>query len=138
MAGTDRALVGFGKRQPNWPDDAPAHRVAVVGYNPYADELVVRFENAAGRFAIVEPIATPDDHYANVMADEATGDVIGVQIDRLRDVAVPHFPHWAAAATEGDPPPEAIDRLVRDVRNLFDRYGVGGLVWSNGALVPDR
>lgn len=111
-------------RDPAWTGDEAATRVATIGYDHWADELVVRFANAAGRVAIVVPLATPDGHYANVLADDATGAVIGVQIDNLR-AALCRFPHWAAAAAD-DPPPAAAARLVADVRALFDRYGVGG------------
>lgn len=116
---------GFPWALPVWTDDATAHEVAHVGYNPFADELVVRFANSAGQVAVVEPIATPDDHYANVLADGKTGAVIGVQIDGLRVVGKDRFPHWPATAA-ADPPPAAVERLVADVRALFDRYGVGG------------
>jgi hypothetical protein len=123
---------------PTWTNDVAAHTVARVGYNPFADELVVQFANAAGRVPIVEPIETPHDHYANVMADHDTGDVIGVQIDNLRAAALAHFPHWAEASTEAEPPPAAIDRLVRDVHDLFTRYGIGGYVWNGEELIRDR
>lgn len=137
MALSRTAQRGFDWNLPTWTDDEGARRAVNVGYNPYADELVIRFANAAGKVAIVEPIETPDDHYANVMADEATGEVIGVQIDHLRAAALAHFPDWAAAA-DPDPTPAVIDRVVRGVHDLFVRYGVGGLVWNGQALVRDR
>lgn len=46
---------------------------------------MIRFANAAGKVGIVEPLVTPEDSYANVLADADTGEVIGVQIDYLRD-----------------------------------------------------
>ncbi len=125
---------GFTWDFPTWTDAPETHRIARVAYNPWADELVVRFANAAGKMAIVEPLVTPEDSYANVMADADTGEVIGVQIDNLRAAALQHFPHWAPVATEDEPPPDAIDRLVADVHDLFTRYGVGGYVWKDGEL----
>lgn len=134
MAMTHPAAGGSKWRFPTWPDEPDSFRVAYVGYDEWADELVVRFANAAGKVGIVEPLVTPEDSYANVMADADTGEVIGVQIDYLRDGALRQFPHWEPVATEGEPPPAAVDRLVADVHDLFTRYGVGGYVWKDGEL----
>lgn len=95
---------------------------------------MIRFANAAGKVGIVEPLVTPEDSYTNVLADADTGEVIGVQIDYLRDAGVSHFPHWATVATEDEPPPAAVDRLAADVHDLFTRSGVGGYVWKDGEL----
>ncbi len=121
-------------RFPTWKEEPDAFRVAFVGYDAWADELVIRLANAEGKIGIVEPLVTPENSYANVMADADTGEVIGVQIDNLRAAALRHFPHWASVATEDEPPPAAVDRLVADVHDLFMRYGVGGYVWQDGEL----
>lgn len=131
---THPAAGGFKWRFPTWRDEPEAFRVAYAGYDECADELVVRFANAAGKVGIVEPLVTPEDSYANVMADADTGEVIGVQIDNLRAAALQHFPDWAPVATEDEPPPAAVDRLVADVHDLFTRYGVGGYLIVDGEL----
>jgi hypothetical protein len=126
---THPAAGGFRWRFPTWQDAPDASRVACVGYDAWADELVIRLANAAGKVGIGEPSVTPDDPYANVLADAETGEVIGVQVDDLRDVALRHVPHWAPVA--------AADRLVADVHDPFTRYGVGGHTLVDGKLRRD-
>ncbi len=108
---------------PVWPDRLPDSARMRVLYGAYADELVVRFDNARRRDVIVVPITTPADDYAGLMVDGDTGVVIGVHVYPLVAFAVQRHPAWRAA-THPHPLPEVASLIVNDIKDLFDRYGI--------------
>lgn len=108
---------------PVWPDRLPDPEAMKVVYGTIADELVVRFERGRRYDTVVVPITTPDEDYAGVLTDFSSGAVVGIHVYPLLAFAAQVHPLWKPLA-EQDPPPEAIARIITDVKDLFNRYGV--------------
>jgi len=94
------------------------------GYNPLADELVIRFAGTTGQRSFVVPIPAADDLESNVLSADKTGAAVGVQIDNLLFRAVVAHPTWRVLA-EPNPPTEVVADLLAEVKRRFDRYGAG-------------
>ncbi len=109
---------------PTWPEVPPDPARTRGGYNPMADEVVIRFAGTAGQRAVVLPIAASDDLDINVLSADRTGVVIGVQVDHLLFSAVAEHPSWRALA-DPVPPPAVVAELLLEVKRRFDRYGAG-------------
>ncbi len=108
---------------PHWDIDAGALAEPPARYGAFADEPAVRFLDWSATPVVTVPLAVPERDYINVIAELATGLVVGIQIDALEMAGVKVFPHWSALL-HSLPPREAVAMLVADVRALFDRYGV--------------
>lgn len=123
MAIAELELVGQVWDNPVWPEAIPsADRLRLV-YGDFVDESVVLFEDARGRDAYCDFIATPDDvDDAAIKIDMGTGAVIGVMVYPLAALAVDVHPAWRGAM-EPNPPPEVRRRIVIDIKELYDRYG---------------
>ena len=109
---------------PIWPDQLPDPTSLRLLYGSVADELVVLFENARGQAAYVDFIDTPDVTYAGVKVDMHSGAVIGVHVYPLAALAVELHPAWRRALMP-DPSPRIANRIVTDIKQLFERYGTG-------------
>ena len=68
-------------------------------------------------------IDTPDYDYAAVTVDGATGEVVGVLVYPLAAYAVKRHPAWHKA-TQPNPDLSVTARIVRDIKDLYDRYGI--------------
>jgi hypothetical protein len=110
-------------RTPTWPEKLPLANTLRAVYGFEADELTIRFPDTPKRDIVVVYIATPETNYAALMVYQPTGEVIGVQTDYLENFAQFEHPAWQAALTER-PSPEVASRIVRDIKDLFDRYGI--------------
>ncbi|MGH2613916.1 MAG: hypothetical protein ACRDJC_01650 [Thermomicrobiales bacterium] len=110
-------------RTPVWPEKLPAAEFLRARYGPDADELTIRFPETAKRDIVVVWLATPKVEYAALMVHEHTGEVVGVQVDYLADYARMQHVAWQAAATS-NPPLAVASRIVTDIKQLFDRYGI--------------
>lgn len=109
---------------PVWPDRLPAPRDMKVLYGAVADELVIRFSATRHYDCVVVLITTPNEDYAGVLTDFSTGAVVGIHVYPLLAYAAQLHPTWAPLA-ERSPPTGSIARIVKDIKELFDRYGVG-------------
>jgi hypothetical protein len=107
---------------PNWPDRLPDARTLRLVYGDFADELVVKLDDAIHE-EIVVPISTPGRDYAGLLVDIDSGAVFGVHVYPLAAYAVERHPAWLAATTP-NPAPSVATLIVRDIKNLFDRYGI--------------
>jgi hypothetical protein len=109
---------------PIWPERLPdSHSLRIV-YGAIADELVVRFTAARHPDQVlVVPITTADRDDAGMLVAADSGSVLGVHVYPLAAFAVTRHPTWQAA-TDPDPSPEVANRIVNDVKDLFDRYGI--------------
>jgi hypothetical protein len=92
-------------------------------YGSFADELVVLFEEGLGREGYFDFIATPDLDDAAIKIDMASGAVIGVLVYPLAAWAVERHPSWRNTLAP-KPPPEIARRIVLDIKELCDRYGL--------------
>lgn len=108
---------------PTWPDRLPDASTMRLVYGKFADELVVHFVDERHRFPVYVPIATPDYDYAAVEVDGRTGEIIGVMVYPLAAYAVKWHPAWRAAA-KPNPDLSVAARIVSDIKDLFDRYGI--------------
>lgn len=108
---------------PIWPDRLPVPEAMKVVYGAIADELVIRFSTDRRDDTVVVPVTTPDEDYAAVLVDFTSGSVAGVHVYPLLAFAIQVHPAWKPLA-ENNPPPEAVARIVTDIRELFDRYGI--------------
>ena len=110
-------------QSPHWSDPLPDPHGLQAVYGLEADELTIRFPDTPDRDIVVLFIATPDVEYAALMVHESTGEVVGVQVDYLKDYAQRHHPAWRAA-TALHPSSSVAARIVRDIKDLFNRYGI--------------
>lgn len=107
---------------PIWPDPLPKSRDLRVLYGAVADELVVLFDDVQRPPGIFDFIDTPDETYAAIKIDMQTGAVIGVLVYPLTALAVRLHPDWRAAG-KPNPSPDIANRIVMDIRRLYDQYG---------------
>lgn len=122
MAVTRTELAAEAWAAPNWPSVGTDPATIGVLYNPLADELVVFFDDRR-RGGVVVWIEPPSEEIA-VIADEETGEVVGVQVDNLLFSAVAAHPAWRALAASA-PPAAAVADLLAEAKRRFDRYGAG-------------
>jgi hypothetical protein len=123
MAVAKPEQVGGTWDYPVWPPTNPsADRLRLV-YGSFADELVVLFEEGLGREGYFDFIATPDLDDAAIKIDMASGAVIGVLVYPLEAWAVERHPSWRNTLAP-KPPPEIARRIVLDIKELCDRYGL--------------
>jgi hypothetical protein len=108
---------------PIWPDRLPDANALRLLYGELADEMVVLFDAARHQDPAYVLIATPDYDYAAVKVDGATGEVVGVMVYPLAAYAIEKHPEWRAA-TKPNPDPAVASRIVNDIKDLFDRYGI--------------
>ena len=109
---------------PAWPDRLPDPSDMKVVYGPIADELVIRFHRDRHVDTLVVPITTPAIDYAGVLTSFSSGAVVGIHVYPLLAFAIQRHPLWSPLA-EQNPPPGSIVRIVEEIKELFDRYGVG-------------
>ncbi len=109
---------------PRWPTVPPDPARTSGAYNPLADEFVLRFGGTGGRHSVVMLIKTPDAQDINVLADDETGERIGVQIDNLRFRVITEHPSWRALA-KPEPPVPVVADLLAEAKRRFARYGAG-------------
>ena len=108
---------------PVWPQAVPnADRLRLV-YGSIADELVVLFEDGRGSDGYFDFIDTPDLNYAAIKVDMVSGEVIGVLVYPLAAWAVEQHPAWKDAMTP-NPPPAIARRIVLDIKDMHERYGL--------------
>ena len=108
---------------PAWPETIPnADRLRLI-YGSFADELVVLFEEGRGCEGYFDFIATPDRDFAAIKIDIDSGAVIGVLVYPLAAWAVKRHPAWRGAMAP-NPPPDLARRIVLDIKDLHDRYGL--------------
>jgi hypothetical protein len=69
-------------------------------------------------------ITTPKEDYAGLLVEGGQGAVIGIHVYPLVALAFERHPTWLAAS-EPNPPPEVASAIVNDIRQLFDRFGIG-------------
>lgn len=108
---------------PLWPERLPDARALRLVYGFDADEMVVLFDDVLHTNPAFVYVDTPDYEYAWLKVDGVTGDVIGIMVYPLVAHAVEFHPHWRAAALP-NPSPEVAERIVRDIKALYDRYGI--------------
>jgi hypothetical protein len=108
---------------PHWPDRLPEAKTLRLIYGAEADEMVVLFDNDRHHWPAFVFVDTPDYDYAAIKVDGATGDVVGVMVYPLAAYAVEKHPEWRAA-TKPNPGPTVAARIVSDIKDLFDRYGI--------------
>jgi hypothetical protein len=109
---------------PIWPDRLPDAETMRLLYGEFADELVIRFDSNRYSLVAVVLVTTPKEDYAGLLVEGDRGAVIGVHVYPLVAMAVERHPSWLAAAAP-NPPPEVARGIVNDIRELFDRYGIG-------------
>lgn len=109
---------------PIWPDCLPNPKDMRVLYGTLADELVIRFSTDRHYDTVVVLISTPDEDYAGVLTDYSSGAVVGIHVYPLLAFAAQIHPMWKPLA-ERNPPPASVVRIVEDIKELFNRYGVG-------------
>lgn len=108
---------------PVWPDRMPLAQDMKVVYGAIADELVIRFHGNRHFDTVVVPVTTPAIDYAGVLTDFSSGAVVGIHVYPLLAFAIQRHPSWKPLA-EPDPPSEVVLRIIEDVKQLFDRFGV--------------
>jgi hypothetical protein len=108
---------------PIWPDRLPDASSLRLIYNDYADELVVLFDEFRHFQPAFVLIADADYDYAAVKVDGRTGKVVGVMVYPLNAYAIKRHPTWRAA-TKPNPDSSVATRIVNDIKDLFDRYGI--------------
>jgi hypothetical protein len=108
---------------PHWPDRLPEAKTLRLVYGAEADEMVVLFDSDHHHWPAFVFVDTPDYDYAAVKVDGATGDVVGVMVYPLAAYAVEKHPEWREA-TKPNPDPMVAARIVSDIKDLFDRYGI--------------
>lgn len=109
---------------PAWPAKPPDPNGVRIACGAFADELVVRFGEAAGRPAIAVAIETPDRDYVFALADDETGAVVGVQVDDLLAAAGRLYPGWTRLAQPAHRA-EVVAAFLGDVAAMLARYGAG-------------
>lgn len=109
--------------RPDWPDPLPDPAAMRLVYSAFADELVVNLADPVDCSPYYAWIATPKYEYAAVKIDGSSGKVIGVMVELLAAHAVSKHPAWQAA-TEANPPDSVVERVVADIKQLFDQYGL--------------
>ncbi|MDP9365283.1 MAG: hypothetical protein M3Q10_13840 [Chloroflexota bacterium] len=123
MAVTDAGRDAAPKPARWWLREAARARRLHARYNPAADELVVRFARGIGPVVTVA-IQTRDRDYAHLLMDDATGEVVGIQIDNLLASAVRLHPGWRLLAW-----PDEAERggglypFLTDVAKLHEGHG---------------
>ena len=117
-------VVGPERPNPVWPDRLSDPATMRLIYGEFADELVVLFDDRVYRDAFYAWVTTPENDYAAVKIDGSSGRVIGVMVYPLAAYAVTLHPAWTAATTP-DPQPSVAERIVADIKQLFDRFGIG-------------
>lgn len=108
---------------PVWPDPMPEPGSLRLLYGAYADELVVLFDDEKHPAVYFDFIATLDQDYAAIKINMQSGDVIGVLVYPLAALAVERHPAWRAAMGT-NPPPHVAGRIVQDIKQLYDQFGV--------------
>jgi hypothetical protein len=108
---------------PHWPERLPEAISLRLIYGAEADEMVVLFDTVRHHRPAFVFVDTPDYDYAAVKVDGATGDVVGVLVYPLAAYAVERHPAWHRA-TQPNPDPAVAARIVNDIKDLFDRYGI--------------
>lgn len=109
---------------PIWPGTLPDLESMKIVYGTVADELVIRFWRDRRYDTVVVPVTTPEEDYASGLTDFSSGAIVGIHVYPLLALGVKRHPSWERLADQ-NPPPEALARIVADVKELFDRYGVG-------------
>jgi hypothetical protein len=123
MAMKKPAAAASALDDPVWPDTIPDTGLC-VRYGVLADELVVRFSDRRYHdVVVVVPIATPDHDYAGLLVAADSGAVLGVHVYPLATFAVKRHPGWRPLR-EQEPPPAVVGSLIKDIRALYDRYGI--------------
>jgi hypothetical protein len=108
---------------PHWPATLPDSGMRVA-YGKIPDELVVRFSPERYHdMVVVAPIATPDLDYAGMLVADDTSEVLGIHVYPLAAFAVKRHPSWRALM-EAEPSAEAVLQIVKDIRALYERYGL--------------
>jgi hypothetical protein len=115
---------------PIWPAVIDPADV-LIGYNPFADELLVAF-GGANRSHYAEPLDASAANYVSLLLDPATDQVVGVMVEQTREVAVTDHPSWRpildTAPTEpvmrqaGADVRPALAKFVADVRSLARQH----------------
>ena len=124
MAMKNSETVAQAWKYPVWPEALPAAESMRAVYGPEADELTIRFPDTPNRDIVVVFLDIPRVEYAGLMIHEYTGDVVGVQVDYLAHYASAQHPFWRKA-TEPHPPSAVARCIVSDIKELYDRYGIG-------------
>lgn len=107
---------------PVWPEQLPDPAAMRIVYGEFADELVIRFSDRRHHdLVIVVPVAIPEDDFAGMLVAADSGVVLGVHVYPLAASAVKQHP---ACKQVGEPEPEAVLRLVEDIRELYKLYGI--------------
>jgi hypothetical protein len=132
MAVTRSVLEKEAWNAPAWPNRLPPADTLTVLYGENADELVIRFPSAPARDIVVVFIDTPDIDYAGMLVRMDTGDVVGVYVNYLAIYAVSQHPTWHSM-TNRCPNPADAHLVVADIKELFERYGIGDHVDSKRA-----
>jgi hypothetical protein len=110
---------------PRWPERLPPASTIKTAYNAPADEVTIHFQDESWPDTVVPTayVVTPGIWYAGVLVRWDSGEIIGVQVDYVRDYALGRHPTWEAIIAE-HPPASVVETVVMDIKALFDRYGV--------------
>jgi len=112
---------------PRWPTRGIDLAGVWEEYDPIADELLVYFGGQPVG-AVNVPIDSPDRDYVELLVDEETDEVVGLQVDALRAWVGRERPPWAPLADDGASPErrrEAIASLIVEAAGLFALHGAG-------------
>ena len=113
---------------PRWPTRGIDPARVWEDYDPVADELLVFFGGKPVG-AVNVPINTPERDYVDLLVDEETDDVVGLQVDALVVWVGAANPRWAPLAdvrASAEQRREAVAALIADAAGLFALHGVGG------------
>ena len=113
---------------PRWPTRGIDPARVWEDYDPVADELLVYFGGKPVG-AVNVPINTPERDYVDLLVDEETDDIVGLQVDALGVWVGAAYPRWAPLGVDGVSPEErreAVAALIADAAGLFALYGAGG------------
>lgn len=123
MAGRKSEVTVFSLADPTWSDPLPDPGDLRLIYGVEADELVVLIDGTQHSPAYLAFIGTADEVYAAIKVDMHSGAVIGVLVYPLAALGVERHPEWRAAMAP-NPRSSVAKRIMMDIKQLYDRYGL--------------
>lgn len=112
---------------PRWPTRGIDPGEVWADYDAVADELLVYF-GGGPTSAVNVPIDAPDQDSVDLLVEEESEAVVGLQVDALRSGVGRAHPRWAALADDdatSEQRRDAITALIVDAAGLFALYGAG-------------
>jgi hypothetical protein len=105
----------------------------LLGYNPFADELVLIFGDA-DRPHYAEPLDASSHAYLSLLLDPSSDEVVGVMVEHARLSAIANHPEWVSILDAAPSDPilrhahfhlwPALAKFVADVQSLARQQAV--------------